>query len=222
MQFSIHASGWVRKSVNMASNYTELLDYRRQVSSLYAWLRVSELGPEARLQEFRRRRDRLFASHSQSALDPEQKSSFMGLEYYPYNPGLRFVLPVDPVEKNVIEVELEEDGPTRMERFGRIRFTVEGKEVYLSLYWILGYGGGVFLPFRDATNRNETYGGGRYLLDTIKSADLGREGSGLVIDFNYAYNPSCAYNPRWHCPLAPRENWLAVPIRAGELRFEEE
>lgn len=208
--------------MSKVSNYIELLDYRRQVSNLYSWLRGSELSPEARLQEFRRRRDSLFASHPQSALDPEQKLSFKGLQYYPYNPDLRFVLPVETdVERSVIEIELEDDGPTHMERFGRIRFTIADKEVSLSLYWILGYGGGVFLPFRDSTNRDETYGGGRYLLDTIKSADLGRGASGLVIDFNYAYNPSCAYNPRWHCPLAPHENWLSVPIRAGELRFTE-
>lgn len=208
--------------MSKVSNYIELLDYRRQVSSLYAWLRGSELSPEARLREFRHRRDSLFASHPQSALDSGQKSSFKGLEYYPYNPDLRFVLPVEmDVKGSVVEIDLEDDGPTRMEKFGKVRFTFEGKEVTLSLYWILGYGGGVFLPFRDSTNRNETYGGGRYLLDTIKSADLGRGASGLVIDFNYAYNPSCAYNPRWHCPLAPPENWLSIPIRAGELRFKE-
>jgi len=208
--------------VSKVSNYLELLDYRRQVSNLYSWLRGSELNPEARLHEFRRRRDSLFASHPQSALDPGQKASFKGLEYYPYNPDLRFVLPVEmDVKRSVIEIDLEDDGPTRMERFGRVRFTIEDKEVSLGLYWLLGYGGGVFLPFRDSTNREETYGGGRYLLDTIKSADLGRGASGLVIDFNYAYNPSCAYNPRWHCPLAPHENWLNVPIRAGEMRFKE-
>ena len=106
-----------------------------------------------------------------------------------------------------------------MQRFGRIRFTVDKQAVSLSLYWILGYGGGVFLPFRDETNNDTTYGGGRYLLDTIKHADLGQEGSKLVIDFNYAYNPSCAYNSQWHCPLAPWENRLPVSILAGEKSF---
>jgi hypothetical protein len=82
---------------------------------------------------------------------------------------------------------------------------------------------GVFLPSLDETNRSETYGGGRYLLDTIKGADLGREGERLVIDFNYAYNPSCAYNSRWQCPLAPQENWLPVeknPPRPPLIRGE--
>ena len=84
------------------------------------------------------------------------------------------------------------------------------------VYWIEVYGGGVFVPFRDATSGSETYGAGRYLLDTIKGADLGGEGDRLILDFNYAYNPSCAYDPRWSCPLAPAVNWLQVPIQAGE------
>ncbi len=88
----------------------------------------------------------------------------------------------------------------------------------LAVYWMEGYAGGLFLPFRDATNRTETYGAGRYLLDAAKSADLGGDPSRgtLILDFNFAYQPSCAFDPRWSCPLAPRENWLDVPIRAGE------
>jgi uncharacterized protein (DUF1684 family) len=96
---------------------------------------------------------------------------------------------------------------------------MDEQPVALSVFWVMGYGGGIFLPFRDQTYQKETYGGGRYLLDTIKHADLGGDSSGLVIDFNYAYNPSCAYNPRWVCPLSPIENRLSVPIRAGELNF---
>ena len=86
----------------------------------------------------------------------------------------------------------------------------------LDLYWLDGYGGGIFLSFADATSGRETYGACRYLLDTVKGADLGEEGGRLVLDFNFAYNPSCAYDPRWVCPLAPPGNRLAVPIRAGE------
>jgi hypothetical protein len=86
----------------------------------------------------------------------------------------------------------------------------------LTLYWIMGYGGGVFLPFRDATCGHSTYGGGRYLLDTIKGADLGRAGTQIILDFNYAYHPSCTYHHRWVCPLAPMENRLTVPIPVGE------
>jgi uncharacterized protein len=90
----------------------------------------------------------------------------------------------------------------------------------LSLFWITGYGGGIFLPFGDASNRHTTYGGGRYLYDTIKGADLGTGLQEIVLDFNYAYNPSCAYNPRWVCPLSPPENRLPFPIAAGEMAFE--
>jgi uncharacterized protein (DUF1684 family) len=81
----------------------------------------------------------------------------------------------------------------------------------------MGYGGGVFLPFRDATNNRQTYGGGRYLYDTIKGADLGTAQGGIVLDFNYAYHPSCYYNPRWVCPLAPPQNILDFPVTAGEM-----
>jgi uncharacterized protein (DUF1684 family) len=81
-----------------------------------------------------------------------------------------------------------------------------------------GYAGGLFLPFRDATNGTETYGAGRYLLDAAKSADLGGdlERGTLRLDFNFAYQPSCAFDPKWACPLAPPENWLDIPIRGGE------
>lgn len=88
----------------------------------------------------------------------------------------------------------------------------------LSVFWLEGYGGGLFLPFRDATSGGETYGAGRYLLDTIKGADLGGDPARgeLLLDFNLAYHPSCAYDPRWNCPLAPRENWLSVAVPVGE------
>lgn len=204
------------------SPFLDLLDYRRRVAELYAWVRFTQLEPEARWGEFHRRREQLLREHPQSALDGAQKAAFLGLRYFPYNPALRYVLPVDTdVEPGVIEVELEEEGLTRLQRFGKISFDLSGQAVSLSLFWILEYGGGVFLPFRDSTNQTETYEGGRYLLDTIKGADLGQEGGNLVVDFNYAYNPSCAYNPRWHCPLAPPENRLPVEVRAGELRYPE-
>ena len=91
------------------------------------------------------------------------------------------------------------------------RVTVEVGGVRLD-----GYGGGVFLSFADATSGTETYGACRYLLDTVKGSDLGEHGGRLVLDFNFAYNPSCAYDPRWVCPLAPPGNRLAIPVRAGE------
>ena len=92
-----------------------------------------------------------------------------------------------------------------------------GQEVSLAVFWLTAYGGGVFVPFRDATAGATTYGAGRYLLDTVKGADLGAGPHGvLVLDFNYAYNPSCSYDPRWSCPLAPLESRIEIPIEAGE------
>ena len=172
------------------------------------------------MERFRKGRDLLFAEHSQSPLSEVQKASFTGLDYYGYDPALRCALPVEyDVEPGTIEVELQEDGLVRLQGFGRVRLPINDGEHSLSLFWIAGYGGGVFLPFKDTTRGPETYGGGRYLLDTIKHADLGSEDGRLVLDFNYAYNPSCAYNPRWHCPLSPPENNLPVGIRAGEKSY---
>lgn len=203
------------------TDHASLANYRRQVSDLYNAVRNSSASPPERWQAWRQARDELFQNHPQSALSAEQKSRHQGLNYFDYDPELRYVLAVDKeVEEEVFEVPLQDDGLMKMQRFGKVTFEVAQQSVEFSLFWILGYGGGVFLPFRDETNKSgETYGGGRYLLDTIKHADLGEEEGKMVIDFNFAYNPSCAYNPMWHCPLAPKENWLLVPINAGEKAY---
>ena len=194
-----------------------LLHYRRTVADLYAAIRRGQNDPIATCTHFRRAKDRLFATHPQSPLDTVQKAMFTGLEYYDYDPRWRFVLPVDSnVEPTRIELPAGSDGTVILERFGQVHLPIDGQTYPLSLFWIVGYGGGVYVAFRDATNGHETYGGGRYLLDTIKHADLGQEGDGLILDFNYSYYPSCAYNERWVCPLPPRENWLPIPIPAGE------
>jgi len=114
------------------------------------------------------------------------------------------------------EIGASDGIPYRVEQFAVARFAVFGRRCELPLYWLSGYGGGLFLPFRDRTAGAETYGAGRYLLDTIKGADLGTTGGRLILDFNFAYNPSCAYDPAWSCPLAPRENRLAIALRCGE------
>ncbi len=165
-------------------------------------------------------RDGLFAEHSQSALTPAQKANFTGIDYFDYDPTWRFEAVVDTnVDPKIFPIDTECDGTVRAQRFGRVHLAMAGEDVSLNLYWLLGYGGGVFLPFRDLTNDEETYGGGRYLLDTIKHADLGQTPDGkLILDFNYAYNPSCAYNHQWSCPLAPPENWLPVAVTVGEKK----
>jgi uncharacterized protein (DUF1684 family) len=203
--------------------FIELVDYRRRVAQMYASVRNAGDNPEDAWRQYRAERENLFRTHPQTALDQDQKKRFKGLAYFPYNPALRLNAQIDTnVDPDVLEVQLQEDGLTRLKRFGKVNFEVGEQRVHLSLFWVLGYGGGLFLPFRDTTAPHETYGGGRYLLDSIKGADLGLSRGRLVVDFNFAYNPSCAYNPRWHCPLAPRENWLDVPLRAGELRYPED
>lgn len=201
-----------------AEDRLDLVDWRRRVGDLYR-LR----GPGA-LEEFRRGRDRLFATHPQSPI--EDRTAFKGLDYYEPDPSLRFECRLGPPRgagQMIIDTG-GEDGAITYLRVGTMSFEVGGVRCELTLFEILAYGHGLFLPFKDATSGAETYGGGRYLFDTIKNTDglalEVRAGSpDLVIDFNYAYNPSCAYNPRWACPLAPPENTLSVPIRAGEKSF---
>jgi uncharacterized protein (DUF1684 family) len=202
-----------------ALTYLDLVSYRREVAKIHGDVRSSTVEPEKRWTAYRQAREALFTSHAQSALTQPQKLRFTGLPYYHYDYELRFE--VEPVEipPEILELQLKDEGLTRMVRFAEIHFNVLGVQQRLSLYWILRYRGGIFLPFRDATNGEETYGGGRYLLDTVKGADLGRVGSSIVLDFNYSYNPSCAYNAHWHCPLAPPENRLNVPIQAGEQNY---
>lgn len=193
-----------------------LLDWRRRVAAMYAEVRATaDTEPERALGRFRAAKNRLFAEHPDSPIPAAERATFEGLPYRPYEPSMRFVVPLEPLEPvDAVEATATSiSGDTfALRRIGLVRLPVGD----LELYWIDVYGGGIFLPFRDGTSGTETYGAGRYLLDTIKGADLGGDEHGLVIDFNYAYHPSCAYDPVWSCPLAPRANWLAVPIRAGE------
>jgi uncharacterized protein (DUF1684 family) len=200
--------------------YQQIVDYRQRVFEIYARVRESRADPMESWLEFRTAQDSLFKTHPQSALTSQQIAVFRSLSYFPYDPKFRFILPIEPIkDQPTVTINLQDDGPTLLLPFGQISFTLAGADQYLTLYWIQAYAGGIFLPFKDATNGKETYSGGRYLLDTIKGADLGWEVDRLVIDFNFAYNPSCAYNTRWHCPLPPAANQLAVSIRAGEMNF---
>lgn len=152
----------------------ELADYRRQVAELYAAVREEKRPPHLRWEAYRQGRDQLFATHTQSALSQSQKESFDGLAYFLYNPDYRFQLQIDrDVEPSVLETEIPNEGMFRYRRVGKIHFDIDGQSVSLSIFWVMGYGGGLFLPFRDLTNKDSTYGGGRYLLDTIKHATSG-------------------------------------------------
>ena len=162
-------------------------------------------------------RQGLIRTHAQSPIrGPAERGSFEGPWYYEHDPAARVTAEVESAPPERVVVEGSADGRFEMTRLGTARFDLSGEVCALGLYWVEGYGGGLFLSFRDGTSGDETYGAGRYLLDTVKGADLGTEAGRLVLDFNYAYNPSCSYDPTWACPLAPPENRLAVPVRAGE------
>lgn len=210
------------------SNYLELYDYRRRVAAMYAERRESlQAGENAEMvwRRFRFRRDELFREHPESALDEEQRRSFQSLPYFPYQRD--FCVPAR-IETNIepvcLSVAKDASEQMTMTSAARLHFTVQGQSATLTLYWLNLYGGGLFLPFRDTTCPVESYGGGRYLFDTIKGSDfLSVPGANpaqyMLLDFNYAYNPSCAYNDRWVCPLAPAENRLTIAIGAGEKKF---
>jgi uncharacterized protein (DUF1684 family) len=139
------------------------------------------------------------------------RTSFTGLPVAPYDPRFRFEATVVDAPPSRMEVPTGTDGVVAFERIGVARLPGLGG---LDVWWVAAEGGGGFVPVKDALAGDKTYGGGRYVLDTIKGADLGGE---LVIDLNFAYNPSCAYDPAWACPLAPPGNTLAEPVFAGEL-----
>jgi uncharacterized protein len=204
----------------MITGFLDLADYRRKVHAVYFGVRDHRLLIDQRWNYWIVARNELIGNHPQSALSPEQRTGFTQLSYYPYDPSLRFVVVRvdDPVDQEILEIPLQTDGSFRMQRIGKVNLPIAGLDASLTLFRILGYAGGLFLPFRDKSEAS--YPGTRYLLDTIKGADLGMENGKLVLDFNFAYNPSCAYNERWHCPLAPAENWLQVAVNAGEQAYK--
>ncbi|POR45760.1 DUF1684 domain-containing protein [Bosea psychrotolerans] len=198
------------------TRFSTLQDWRRQIADLYAAVRG--LPPEAGWRQWRAVRDRLFREHPQSPLTGKGRAEFAGIACFPYDPALRFEVGLVPaVDRETIPVEAGKDGLMTLVPYALTEGLAGPLGRELTLYWIAGYGGGTFLPFGDASNGDGTFAGGRYLLDTIKSADLGATPDGrLILDFNFAYYPSCAYSEAWVCPLSPRENRLAVPIGAGE------
>lgn len=192
-----------------------LWDYRRRVTELYREVRGAS-DAAAAWERWRRARDELFAAHPQSALDPEARAGFAGLSYFPYDPRWALVGDVEPLPGHPLILDHSGEGTTAFRAIGQARFEFEGETLRLPLYWLDTYGGGVFLPFRDLTSGTTTYGGGRYLLDTAKGADLGHDGTRVRLDFNFAYHPSCVHGARWSCPLAPPDNRLPVAVEAGE------
>jgi uncharacterized protein len=199
----------------MAPTKLDLADYRQRVASMF----LSDLD----LDGFRAAKNDLFATHSQSPIEPEEQPAFQGLRYYPPNPDAIVEVPMSPAHGEFAIETNGPDGAIVYERVG-ILATPFGD---LTLWWIKAYGGGLFLPFRDGTASRDfgverTYGAGRYLVDTVKGTfnrPLRVDGDRVRLDFNYAYNASCAYSDRWACPLAPEENRVTAPIRAGEMVY---
>ncbi len=198
-----------------------LADWRRTVAEMYADVRrTAKTDPRCAWEQFRARRDDLFLRHPQTPLTPAQRANFTGLPYFPYNSSWRLTGTLHPPRnRDTAIVTLPADGAFRHTPVAQIHFHFKNEPLELTLFWIEGYGGGLFLPFKDATAGAETFGGGRYLYDTIKGADLGAGETEIVLDFNFAYNPSCAYDSRWVCPLSPPENTLLVAVTAGERDF---
>ncbi|MDQ3878787.1 MAG: DUF1684 domain-containing protein [Actinomycetota bacterium] len=196
----------------------QLLDWKREIFELYANIRRHD-DPRTAWARWRDVRDRLFRDHPQSPLPADKRAAFEGLPYFDYDPNYRVVARIVDAEPIKYEISTSGDRPYTFTRFATARFHLAGEPLTLDLFWLDGYGGGLFVPFRDATAGRQTYGAGRYVLDTVKGSDLGGNERELVLDFNFSYNPSCAYDPRWVCPLAPPGNRIEVPIPAGE-RYE--
>ncbi|MFB9376167.1 DUF1684 domain-containing protein [Kineococcus gynurae] len=197
-----------------ATTALTVLDWRRRVTALYARVRAA---PEPRLghRVWVEGRDELFATHPASPLLPADRATFTGLALAPYDPGLRFEVEVVPAEPERRDVVTGTDGTVGFDRIGRVELPGLG---HLDVWWLAQYGGGIFLPLKDP---GPGYGGGRYVLDTVKGADLGagEAGGALVVDLNFAYAPSCAYDPEWACPLPPVGNTVTTAVEAGELAF---
>lgn len=165
------------------------------------------------LEMFRTEKDDFFASHPQSPLTSEQRKGFKGLSYFPENEELRLEVILEPYAEPVhFEMQTSTGDVRLFEKFGKFSFTVDGQPVELTIY---RNEHGFFLPFVDSLASSETYPAGRYLEpDPLP-------GNRFLVDFNLAYNPYCAYNEKWSCPITPAENRLKVPIRAGEKKFHE-
>ncbi len=191
----------------------QLAGYRREVAETYADVRAAEGGADA-WQAWRTRRDRLIGTHPQSPLPADRRTGSWTTPFFDHDPAMRLTAPLRPVDQPArFQIPHSGDGVTTFTEVG----TVDVLGSTLTVFWLDAYGGGLFLPFRDATCGEETYGGGRYLLDTVKGADLGTTADGdLVLDLNHAYHPSCAWDAAWSCPLAPATNVIDVAVRAGE------
>ena len=216
----------------MGAGSMDLLGWRRANHALYEDVRrTADQDPAAAHALWRARRDVMFTTDPATPLRPGDPRFFDGLRYGAYDEALRFTVPVEPAEPAGFTAQTGTDGEVGFERLGRVTLGDLGT---LDVWWITGYGGGLWLPVRDGGSGSLSYGGGRYVLDTVKGADLGSgpgalvdgerpggasasPGEPLVVDLNFLYPPSCAYDPAWACPLAPPGNRLEAVLEVGEL-----
>ena len=193
----------------------ELVDWRRRVAALYAAVRAEPAAAQAHAL-WRRGRDDLMREHPQSPLLPGDELRRTGVSYWPYDPDVRFELELAPApEPATLQLQTGGAETTGLRRVGVVTLPAPLGET-LDVWWMEQYAGGLFVPLRDGTAVRESYGGGRYLLDTAKGADLGTRTGRLVVDLNFLYHPSCRYNADWQCPLAPAGNTIRYPVKAGE------
>lgn len=197
----------------MTSSALTLLDWRRRVHEMYAAVRADP-DHEAGWVHWRAARDELLRAHPQTPLPDDDPLRETGLPFWPYDPSWRFEAELIAAEETEPRlVEAGGDGTIEMRLVGRIALPVGGT---LDVWWLHQYGGGIFVPLRDGTSGDGSYGGGRYLLDTAKGSWLGGTDRSITLDLNFAYHPSCRYNPRWQCPLAPPGNTIETRVEAGE------
>jgi uncharacterized protein (DUF1684 family) len=209
-----HAAAPPNAHAFTAGDALDLLDWKRRIFALYDGVRALD-DPEEAWNLWRETREELYRTHPQSPL-PEQERARYRDAFFAYEPAYRVVATVADAPPEPSAIPASTGGTFAFSRLGVARFTLRGRELELELHWNEGYGGGILLAVADETSGAETYGGGRYVLDTVKGADLGGNDGSLVVDFNFAYNPSCAFDSRWSCPLAPQANRLPLPLLVGE------
>jgi uncharacterized protein len=167
--------------------------------------------PDEELLAYRAAKDEFFREDPHSPIPDAEREAFTGLNYFPPTANLRLELPLDrDVPDEPVTMPTSTGGTQEYRRAGRIHFAVDSQEATLTIF---ESGGELFLPLRDATSGSETYPAGRYL-----EPEMADDGT-ILVDFNYLYNPNCAYDEIWSCPVPPPENWLTVPIRAGEMKY---
>jgi uncharacterized protein (DUF1684 family) len=197
-----------------ASNALDLLDWKRRIFALYAEVRAAT-DAETAWNHWRDVREELYRMHPQSPVPAGTRAEY-GNAFLPYDTAFRVVATVTNGAPVSSPIAASTGGTFAFSRVGRAHFELHGVAHELELSWNEGYGGGILVAVADETSGRETYGGGRYVLDTVKGADLGNDGDQLVLDLNFAFNPSCAFDPRWACPLPPLANRLPLRLEVGE------